>query len=150
VIFSAWFARNFYDEKYTWKNLLVARAGLSTGLQPRKEFSMAGKFELKKSKDGQFMFNLKAANGQVILTSELYKTKPSAENGIESVRKNSAREGAFEVKTNAKGEPYFILKATNGQEVGRSEYYSSTKAMENGIESVKKNAPEAKVEDLTG
>jgi len=110
---------------------------------------MAGKFELKKSKDGQFMFNLKAANGQVILTSELYKTKPSAENGIESVRKNSAREGAFEVKANAKGEPYFILKATNGQEVGRSEYYSSTKAMENGIESVKKNAPEAKVEDLT-
>ncbi len=110
---------------------------------------MAGKFELKKSKDGQFMFNLKAANGQVILTSELYKTKPSAENGIESVRNNAAREGAFEVKTNAKGEPYFILKATNGQEVGRSEYYSSTKAMENGIESVKKNAPEAKVEDLT-
>ena len=110
---------------------------------------MAGKFELKKSKDGQFMFNLKAANGQVILTSELYKTKPSAENGIESVRKNSAREGAFEVKANAKGEPYFILKATNNQEVGRSEYYSSTKAMENGIESVKKNAPEARVEDLT-
>jgi len=110
---------------------------------------MAGKFELKKSKDGQFMFNLKAANGQVILTSELYKTKPSAENGIESVRKNSAREGAFEVKANAKGEPYFFLKAANGQEVGRSEYYSSTKAMENGIESVKKNAPEAKVEDLT-
>ena len=113
---------------------------------------MAGKFELKKSKDGQFMFNLKAAHGQVILTSELYKTKPSAENGIESVRKNSAREGAFEVKATAtaKGEPYFILKATNGQEVGRSEYYSSTKAMENGIESVKKNAPEAKVEDLAG
>jgi hypothetical protein len=110
---------------------------------------MAGKFELKKSKDAQFMFNLKATNGQVILTSELYKTKPSAENGIESVRKNSAREGAFEVKTNAKGEPYFILKATNGQEVGRSEYYSSKAALENGIESVKKNAPEAKVEDLT-
>lgn len=110
---------------------------------------MAGKFELKKSKDGQFMFNLKASNGQVILTSELYKTKPSAENGIESVRKNAARDGAFETRTNAKGEPFFILKATNGQEVGRSEYYSSTKAMENGIESVKKNAPDAKVEDLT-
>lgn len=110
---------------------------------------MAGKFELKKAKDGQFMFNLKASNGQVILTSELYKTKPSAENGIESVRKNAAREGAFEAKTNAKGEPYFILKATNGQEVGRSEYYSSAKAMENGIESVKKNAPDAKMEDLT-
>ena len=56
---------------------------------------MAGKFELKKAKDGQFMFNLKATNGQVILTSELYKTKASAENGIESVRKNSSREGAL-------------------------------------------------------
>jgi hypothetical protein len=110
---------------------------------------MAGKFELKKSKDGQFMFNLKAANGQVILTSELYKSKPSAENGIESVRKNSARDGAFETRTSAKGEPYFILKATNGQEVGRSEYYSSNSAMENGIASVMKNAPNAKVEDLT-
>lgn len=110
---------------------------------------MAGKFELKKAKDGQFMFNLKAPNGQVILTSELYRAKPSAENGIESVRKNALREGAFEVKANAKGEPYFVLKATNGQEIGRSEYYSGKAAMENGIESVKKNAPEARVEDVT-
>ena len=110
---------------------------------------MAGKFELKNSKDGQFMFNLKASNGQVILTSELYKTKSSAENGIESVRKNSAREGAFEVKTNAKGEPYFILKATNGQEVGRSEYYSTKTAMENGLKSVKSNAQDARIDDLT-
>lgn len=110
---------------------------------------MAGKFELKKAKDGQFMFNLKAPNGQVILTSELYRAKPSAENGIDSVRKNALREGAFEVKVNTKGEPYFILKATNGQEIGRSEYYSGKAAMENGIESVKKNAPEAKIEDVT-
>lgn len=110
---------------------------------------MAGKFELKKAKDGQFMFNLKATNGQVILTSELYKTKASAENGIESVRKNSAREGSFETRKNSKGEPYFILKATNGQEVGRSEYYSSNAAMENGIASVKKNAPDSKVDDVT-
>ena len=46
-----------------------------------------GFYELKVAKDGQFMFNFKAANGQVILTSELYKTKPSAENGIASVQK---------------------------------------------------------------
>ena len=110
---------------------------------------MAGKFELKQAKNGQFMFNLKASNGQVILTSELYKQKSSAENGIESVRKNANRDGAFEVRENSKGEPYFILKATNGQEIGRSEYYSSRSAMENGIESVKKNAPDAKVEDVT-
>jgi uncharacterized protein YegP (UPF0339 family) len=117
--------------------------------QSGKEIIMAGKFELKKAKDGQFMFNLKASNGQVILTSELYKANPSAENGIESVRKNAVREGAFEVRANSKGEPYFILKATNGQEVGRSEYYSSKAAMENGIASVQKNAPDAKVDDLT-
>lgn len=110
---------------------------------------MAGKFELKKAKDGQFMFNLKAANGQVILTSELYRQKASAENGIESVRKNANRDGAFETRTNAKGEPYFILKATNGQEIGRSEYYSSNAAMENGMASVKKNAPDAKIDDTT-
>jgi hypothetical protein len=110
---------------------------------------MAGKFELKMAKDGQFMFNLKATNGQVILTSELYKKKSSAENGIESVRRNSARESAFETRTNAKGEPFFILKATNGQEIGRSEYYSSKVSMENGIESVMKNAPDARVDDLT-
>ena len=110
---------------------------------------MAAKFEMKKAKDGQFMFNLKAANGQVILTSELYKQKSSAENGIESVRKNANRDGAFETKENSKGEPYFILKATNGQEIGRSEYYSGNSAMENGIASVKKNASDAKVDDAS-
>jgi uncharacterized protein YegP (UPF0339 family) len=110
---------------------------------------MAAKFELKQAKDGQFMFNLKAANGQVILTSELYKQRSSAANGIESVRKNSNREGAFETRANSKGEPYFILKATNGQEIGRSEYYSGNSAMENGIASVKTNAPDAKVDDTT-
>lgn len=110
---------------------------------------MAAKFELKQAKDGQFMFNLKAANGQVILTSELYKQKASAENGIESVRKNANREGAFETRTNSKGEPYFILKATNGQEIGRSEYYSGNSAMENGIASVITNAPDAKIDDKT-
>jgi len=59
---------------------------------------MSGKFELKKAKDGQFHFNLLATNGQVILSSEMYKAKDSALNGIESVRKNSQREGAFETK----------------------------------------------------
>ncbi|MFM2398121.1 MAG: hypothetical protein RL341_278, partial [Pseudomonadota bacterium] len=50
---------------------------------------MAGKFELKKTSNGEFMFNLLASNGQVILTSETYKAKASANNGIESVRNNS-------------------------------------------------------------
>ena len=106
---------------------------------------MAGKFELKTAKDGQYMFNLKAGNGQVILTSELYKIKAAAENGIESVRKNAPDDGRYERTENKNGEPYFKLKAGNGQEIGRSEYYSSVAAMENGIASVKTNAPDAPV-----
>ncbi|XZG71243.1 YegP family protein [Chitinibacteraceae bacterium HSL-7] len=110
---------------------------------------MAGKFEIKQAKDGQYMFNLKAGNGQVILTSELYRAKDSALNGIESVRKNAGDDARYERRENAKGEPYFILKAANHQEIGRSEYYSGKSAMENGIESVKTNAPEAAVVDTT-
>ncbi len=110
---------------------------------------MAGKFELKKTDSGKFMFNLKAGNGQVILSSQLYASKSSAENGIESVRKNCADDARFERKVSSKGEPYFSLTATNGQNIGKSETYSSESAMENGIASVKKNAPDAKVEDIS-
>lgn len=110
---------------------------------------MAGKFEIKKSVNGKFHFNLKAGNGQIILSSEMYETKPACENGIESVRKNSANEKLFEKKSSSKGDPYFILKAGNGQEIGRSEMYSSDAACENGIESVKTNAPDATVVDST-
>ncbi|MFH1115008.1 MAG: YegP family protein [Pseudomonadota bacterium] len=110
---------------------------------------MAGAFELKKSGSEQFMFNLKASNGQVILTSELYKKRASAENGIESVRKHAAVDENFERKVSKKDEPYFVLKASNGQIIGKSEMYSSRSAMEKGMASVMKNAPEAKVVDLT-
>ena len=109
---------------------------------------MAGKFEIKKSKSGQFMFNLKAANGQIILTSQLYQAKADAKGGIDSVKRNAPNDDAYERKTSSKNEPYFVLKATNGQVIGNSEMYSSTGAMENGITSVKTNAPEAEVEDL--
>jgi uncharacterized protein len=110
---------------------------------------MAGKFELKKATNGQYHFNLKASNGQVILSSELYTAKSSAENGIESVKKNAPNDDRYERKTSSKNEPYFVLKAANSEIIGRSEMYSSTAAMENGIESVKTNAPTATVEDLT-
>jgi len=106
-----------------------------------------GAFDIKKDKSGQFRFNLKAGNGQIILSSEAYKTKAACENGIESVRKNSKNDGMFDRKTAKNGKPYFNLKATNGQAIGASEMYSSTSAMENGIASVKKNAPGAKVTD---
>jgi uncharacterized protein YegP (UPF0339 family) len=110
---------------------------------------MAGIFELKTTAAGKFHFNLKAGNGEVILTSQQYEAKASAENGIESVRKNAADDGRFERKTSKDGSPYFVLTATNGQVIGQSEMYSSTAGMENGIASVKKNAPEAKLKDLT-
>lgn len=110
---------------------------------------MSGKFELKKAKDGQFHFNLLAGNGQVILTSELYKAKDSALNGIDSVRKNAQRAGAFESKTASNDKHHFVLKATNGQVVGQSQMYASAASCQNGIESVQKNAPDAVLDDQT-
>lgn len=111
---------------------------------------MAAKFEIKKSKNGkQFHFNLKAANGQVILSSELYDAKKSAEKGIASVKKNAANDKRFERKSAKNGEPYFVLKAMNGEIIGKSELYSSAKSVEKGIASVKKNAPDARVVDLS-
>ncbi|MDZ7317275.1 MAG: YegP family protein [candidate division KSB1 bacterium] len=107
------------------------------------------KFELTKTPKGEFRFVLKASNGQVILTSETYKDKAGAKNGIESVKKNAIEDGRYERKTAKDGSPYFVLKAANGQIIGQSEMYSSPASMENGIESVKKNAPSAEIVDLT-
>ena len=107
-----------------------------------------GKFEIKATSSGQTMFNLKAGNGQVILTSESYTTKAACDNGIESVRTNSQKDERFERKTARDGSPYFNLKASNGQVIGKSEMYTSTAAMENGIASVKKNAPDAEVVEI--
>lgn len=108
---------------------------------------MAGKFEIKKSSNGKFHFNLKAGNGQVILSSELYETRSACENGIESVQKNAADASRYEKRISTKGDPFFVLKAANGQEIGKSEMYSSDAACDNGIESVQKNAPDAEVVD---
>lgn len=110
---------------------------------------MAGKFEIKTSTSGKFHFNLKAGNGQIILSSEMYETKSACENGIESVKKNAPDDARYDRRTSTKGDPYFVLKAGNGQEIGRSEMYSSDAAMENGVESVKTNAPTAAIEDTT-
>ncbi|MFZ5557977.1 MAG: YegP family protein [Pseudomonadota bacterium] len=111
---------------------------------------MAGKFELKQSANGKFMFNLKSGNGQVILTSQTYERREDALAGIKSVQTNAAEDARFERKTSSKGEPFFVLLAGNGQQVGKSEMYSSAAAMENGVESVKKNAPGAAVDDAAG
>ena len=108
-----------------------------------------GKFIVKVRKDGQFQFNLKAANGQVILTSQGYKSMDGCLNGIASVKKNSLDDARFERKTAKNGKPYFNLVATNGQVIGTSEMYSNNTNMENGIASVKKNAPSAEIVDKT-
>lgn len=110
---------------------------------------MAGKFEITTRKNGEFQFNLKASNGQVILSSEGYKAKASATNGIDSVRRHSQDDGNFERLTAKDGSPYFNLKASNGQTIGSSQMYSGNAACENGIASVKTHAPDAEVSDLT-
>jgi uncharacterized protein YegP (UPF0339 family) len=110
---------------------------------------MAGKFELYTDKAGEFRFRLKAGNGQTILASEGYSAKASAMNGIESVKKNAADDARFERKESKSGKPMFNLLAANHQVIGTSELYESASARDNGIESVKKNAPGAEVVDMT-
>jgi uncharacterized protein YegP (UPF0339 family) len=115
--------------------------------QFRRRRTMAATFDLKQGGSDQFMFNLKAGNGEVILTSELYKQKQSALAGIDSVRANAADDTGYERKTAKNGQPFFVLTATNGQIIGKSEMYSSVSAMENGIQSVKNNGPVGGIED---
>ena len=118
-----------------------------------------GKFVIRKVNTG-IKFDLKATNGQVIATSEVYTTKAACKNGIESVKKNAAVAGVenqtvegFAAVTNPKFEMYqdkagefrFRLKARNGEIIATSEGYTTKAACENGIESVRKNAPEAEI-----
>lgn len=107
------------------------------------------KFEIKLRKNGEFQFNLKASNGQIILSSEGYTTRANCKNGIESVMKNGVDDKKYDRKESTNGKWYFNLKATNGQIIGTSEMYESEAGRENGIASVKKNAPIATIEDLT-
>ena len=107
-------------------------------------------FELFQSeKNEKFYFRLKAKNGQVILTSQGYKGKAGAKNGIESVRKNGGDEANFERKEASNGKFHFNLLAANKQIIGSSQMYAAKDGMENGIKSVGKNAPDAEVKDLT-
>ncbi len=109
---------------------------------------MSGYYDLKRSGD-QYLFNLKAANHEVILTSERYTTKTSAQEGIRSVQQNSPIDARYQRKMASDNSPYFTLTASNGQTIGRSEMYSSTSARDNGIASVKTNGPTTTVKDNT-
>lgn len=109
---------------------------------------MAGYFELKSAAGAKFMFNLKAGNHEVILTSEQYSSKQAAEGGIASVQQNASKDERYQRKTAKDNSPYFVLVAANGETIGRSEMYSSVGAMEGGIASVKANAPSATIKSI--
>lgn len=108
---------------------------------------MNGRFLIYKSKDEQFYFNLLAGNGEHILTSELYTAKQSVHAGIESVKRSAPIDQQYDRRTDARGKSYFVLKAKNGEILGKSQSYSSNGALENGIQSVKTSAPSAVIED---
>ncbi len=110
---------------------------------------MAGKFEIYKDKADEFRFRLKASNGQIILASEGYKAKAGCTNGIESVRKNAPDDARYERKTTSSGKFRFNLKSGNNQIIGTSESYETESSRDNGIESVKRNAPDTVVVDTT-
>ena len=118
-----------------------------------------GKFVVKEVKSG-FKFDLKAGNGEVIATSEVYTTEAACKKGIESVIKNAAVAGVedqtvegfekvkhpkFEIYEDKSGEFRFRLKAKNGEPILASEGYKAKDSCKNGIASVVKNAPEAEV-----
>ncbi len=110
---------------------------------------MAGKFEIYKDKGGEFCFRLKAGNGQNILASEGYKEKSGCTNGIESVKKNASNDKLYERKETQAGKFMFNLKAGNNQVIGTSQSYETATSRDNGVESVKNNAPDASVDDQT-
>jgi hypothetical protein len=100
---------------------------------------MAGWYELKTNDKGQYVFVLKAGNGEVILRSEHYKSRNSAMKGILSVQNNSPLEERYDRKDAADGRSYFNLKAGNHQIIGTSQMYTTVVSRNAGIESVKNN-----------
>ena len=106
---------------------------------------MSGYFVLNKSGTSQFHFVLKADNHETILSSEVYQSKVAAQGGIASVQSNSPFDIRYEKKQSVKNEPYFVLKATNGQIIGTSQMYASTQARDAGISFVKLNGSSTKI-----
>lgn len=106
-------------------------------------------FELKRTENGRFLFNLKAGNGETILTSGLFDDKAAASKGIATVIASARNDSQFERKIATNKQPYFVLNAATGEFLAKSETYSSSSSMENGIKSVIKNASEATLKDLT-
>lgn len=108
-----------------------------------------GKFVITQRVNNEYQFNLKAANGEIILTSEGYVQKASCLKGIGSVKMNSQYDFRYDRRIAVNQKDYFVLKARNGEIIGKSQLYSTKSGMENGIASVKQNAPEAEITDET-
>ena len=110
---------------------------------------MAASYEIKRAGNKQFFFNLKAANGEVVLTSEMYKTRTGVNKGIESVTKNGPDCLMYDMKMDKRGRYYFLLKAANNRIIGKSESYTTAAKMEKGIQAVIRSARSAVVRDLS-
>ncbi|MDQ1098298.1 MULTISPECIES: YegP family protein [Chryseobacterium] len=108
-----------------------------------------GKFIITQRVNKEYQFNLKAGNGETILTSEGYVQKASCLKGIESVRVNSNNDSKFDRRMSTNSKPYFVLKAGNGEIIGKSQLYNDSFSMERGIASVKANAPMSEIVDQT-
>lgn len=108
---------------------------------------MASKYVIKKSGQ-QFFFNLHAGNGEKILTSEMYNSKQGCQGGIASCRTNSQNLNNYTKSSSSNGQYYFVLKASNGEPIGRSEMYTTVFNRDKGIEAVKENGSTSSIEDL--
>jgi uncharacterized protein len=106
-------------------------------------------FVISKRVDNDFMFNLKAANGEIILTSQGYTSKSACQHGIESVKANCFNKKMFNSEIAKDGSFYFNLTAVNTQVIGTSQMYTSAQGRDNGIASVRRNAPKAEIVDLS-
>lgn len=107
------------------------------------------KFIVTKSSNGEHRFKLNASNGETILVSEGYSSKAACTNGIDSVKTNASHDERYEKKISTNSKYYFNLKSTNGQVIGTSQMYESSSGRDNGIISVKNNAPTATIDDQT-
>jgi uncharacterized protein len=116
---------------------LVARDNEVKDLSADK--TPVGKYVITKAKNGEFYFNLKATNGQVILTSVMYSTMADCTDAIFLVREVSSDDKWYERKTSSDNKPFFTLKTSDGHIIGKSEMYESMANMEKGIASVKRN-----------
>lgn len=104
-----------------------------------------GKTFISKRKNGEFQFNLKANNGQIVLYSDGYKTQAACSNRVESVKKNAPGDSRYNKLDSKNSKYYFNLKAANRQVIGTSEMYERAAGRDKGIVSVKNNTPEADV-----